>query len=212
MLSSITPLGERGRNNRWWLTTAAYAIGSVLGGASIGGLCGAVGWLAAAPFGGAGSLPAAVPLAVLAGVGVLGALADLGAGRLRVPSIQRQVNENWIGTYRGWVYGIGFGYQLGLGVATIVTSAITWVALTAAVLTGSVLGGVIVGATFGLARAAPLLLAARVRHPGALRALHRRNQRFAPTARGLAIGAQVAVVGVALLLAVLSVTTTGAGT
>jgi hypothetical protein len=212
MLSSITPLGERGRNNRWWLTTAAYAIGSVLGGASIGGLCGAVGWLAAAPFGGAGSLPATVPLAVLAAVGVLGALADLGAGRLRVPSIQRQVNENWIGTYRGWVYGIGFGYQLGLGVATIVTSAITWVALTAAVLTGSVLGGVIVGATFGLARAAPLLLAARVRHPGALRALHRRNQRFAPTARGLAIGAQVAVVGVALLLAVLSVTTTGAGT
>lgn len=212
MLSSITPLGERGRNNRWWLTTAAYAIGSVLGGASIGGLCGAVGWLAAAPFGGAGSLPAAVPLAVLAAVGVLGALADLGAGRLRVPSIQRQVNENWIGTYRGWVYGIGFGYQLGLGVATIVTSAITWVALTAAVLTGSVLGGVIVGGTFGLARAAPLLLAARVRHPGALRALHRRNQRFAPTARGLAIGAQVAVVGVALLLAVLSVTTTGAGT
>lgn len=212
MLSSITPLGERGRNNRWWLTTAAYAIGSVLGGASIGGLCGAVGWLAAAPFGGAGSLPAAVPLAVLAAVGVLGALADLGTGRLRVPSIQRQVNENWIGTYRGWVYGIGFGYQLGLGVATIVTSAITWVALTAAVLTGSVLGGVIVGGTFGLARAAPLLLAARVRHPGALRALHRRNQRFAPTARGLAIGAQVAVVGVALLLAVLSVTTTGAGT
>lgn len=212
MLSSITPLGERGRNNRWWLTTAAYAIGSVLGGASIGGLCGAVGWLAAAPFGGAGSLPAAVPLAVLAAVGVLGALADLGTGRLRVPSIQRQVNENWIGTYRGWVYGIGFGYQLGLGVATIVTSAITWVALTAAVLTGSVLGGVIVGGTFGLARAAPLLLAARVRHPGALWALHRRNQRFAPTARGLAIGAQVAVVGVALLLAVLSVTTTGAGT
>jgi Cytochrome C biogenesis protein transmembrane region len=212
MLSSITPLGERGRNNRWWLTTTAYALGSVLGGASIGGLCGAVGWLAAAPFGGTASLPAAVPLAVLAGVGVLGALADLGAGRLRVPSIQRQVNENWIGSYRGWVYGIGYGYQLGLGVVTIVTSAITWVALTAAVLTGSVLGGVIVGAAFGLARAAPLLLAARVRHPAELRALHRRNQRFAPTARGLAIGAQVAVVGVALLLVVLSVTTTGAGT
>ena len=211
MLSSITPLGERGRNNRWWLTTAAYVVGSVLGGATIGALCGTLGWLACAPLGGAGSLPAALPLTALALLGLLGALADLGVGRLRVPSIRRQVDENWLGTYRGWVYGLGFGYQLGTGVATIVTSAITWVTLAAAVLTGSILGGVIVGATFGLARAGPLLLAAGVHHPGALRALHRRNQRFAPTARGLAIGAQVAVVGLALLLAVISVTTPGAG-
>ena len=32
MLSSISPLGERARASRWWLTTAAYLIGSLAGG------------------------------------------------------------------------------------------------------------------------------------------------------------------------------------
>ena len=36
MLSSIHPLGERARNNRYWVTVAAYAIGSVAGGVVLG--------------------------------------------------------------------------------------------------------------------------------------------------------------------------------
>ena len=35
MLSSIHPLGEAGRGQRWWLTVAAHVAGSVLGGALV---------------------------------------------------------------------------------------------------------------------------------------------------------------------------------
>ena len=36
MLTSITPLGERGRRRRWGLTTAWYVPGSTAGGARSG--------------------------------------------------------------------------------------------------------------------------------------------------------------------------------
>ncbi len=43
MLASITPLGERGRGQRWWLTVTAHVVGSVLGGAAIGAAMGLIG-------------------------------------------------------------------------------------------------------------------------------------------------------------------------
>src|SRR5436189_48466 len=42
MLGSITPLGERGRNSRWWVTMTAFVLGSAIGGAALGG---GLGWL-----------------------------------------------------------------------------------------------------------------------------------------------------------------------
>ncbi|HEV7196178.1 MAG TPA: hypothetical protein VGN19_09570, partial [Pedococcus sp.] len=45
MLSSISPLGERARNSRWWVTTTAYLVGSLAGGLALGGLAGLVGRL-----------------------------------------------------------------------------------------------------------------------------------------------------------------------
>ena len=63
------------------------------------------------------------------------------SARLRVPGPRRQVNERWLDEYRGWVYGLGFGAQLGLGVTTIVTSAATYVALFAALLSGTPAAG-----------------------------------------------------------------------
>ena len=53
-----------------------------------------------------------------------------------VPGPRRQVDERWLDEYRGWVYGAGYGAQLGLGVTTVVSSAATYVALLAAFLTG----------------------------------------------------------------------------
>ena len=70
--------------------------------------------------------------------------------------------------YRGWVYGLGFGVQLGLGVVTIVTTAavyLTWVA--AFVVAGPALVRPSAPA-FGLARALPVLAAASVRTPEAI--------------------------------------------
>ena len=53
---------------------------------------------------------------------------DVSPLRRRLPTTRRQVNEDWMGRYRGWVYGVAFGAQLGTGVATIVTSAAVYAA------------------------------------------------------------------------------------
>ena len=45
MLSSISPLGERARSSRWWLTTTAYLVGSLAGGLALGALASLLGAL-----------------------------------------------------------------------------------------------------------------------------------------------------------------------
>ena len=196
MLTSISPLGERARGNSFGLTAAAYAAGSLLGGIAIGAALGAAG----APL--VEELDDWVPFVALATAAVVGALLD-GAGRL--PTLRRQVDERWLGTYRGWVYGFGFGLQLGLGVVTIVTASATYVALLAALLTGSPPAGAVVGATFGIARALPLLVTARVRTPTDLGRLHRA---VAAVARPVANATRAAQTLVALSALVLLATTT----
>jgi hypothetical protein len=114
----------------------------------------------------------------LAAVLLLGGLAlDLGVGGTRLPTWRRQVDEAWIGRYRGWVVGAGFGAQLGLGVVTIVTSATTYAVVLVCLLTGTPAAGALIGGVFGLVRALPLVLMARVdtreRLYGALRAVDR---------------------------------------
>jgi sulfite exporter TauE/SafE len=183
MLTSISPLGERARGNRFWVTAAAYAAGSVVGGTLAGTVLGAAGALL--------DHDTVTAFVVLAVVAVAGVALDV---TRRLPTLRRQVDERWLTTYRGWVYGLGFGVQLGLGVATIVTASTTYVAFAAAFLTGSAAGGAVVGAAFGLARALPLLVTARVRSTADLTALHRR---VAAAARPVAVSAgalQLAVV------------------
>ena len=188
MLTSITPLGERGRGNRWAVTTTAYAVGCALGGATTGLVLGSVGAL----------LPALPVLLVAGAACLLAAAADLAPGRL--PVGRRQVDERWLGHYRGWVYGLGFGYQLGLGVVTIVTSAATFAVLAVALLTQSPVAGAVVGLVFGSARALPALLVRGVDSPDRLRQLARRVERHSRTAArttvaALAAGGTVLVAG-----------------
>jgi len=189
MLTSITPLGERGRGNRWAVTMTAYAVASLLGGATTGLVLGAV-----------GSLLPALPVLLLAGLVCLAAaVADLAPWRL--PGGHRQVDEDWLTRYRGWVYG--FGYQLGLGVVTVVTSAATYALLALAVLTGSPAAGLALGAVFGLARALPALVLGRAQSHGELRvlagALERRATLVAQTTAGsLAVGGAVLLTGATL--------------
>ena len=180
MLTSITPLGERGRGNRWAVTTTAYAVGCALGGATTGLVLGSVGAL----------LPA-LPVLLLAGVlCLLAAAADLAPGRL--PVGRRQVDERWLGRYRGWVYGVGFGYQLGLGVVTVVTSAATFAVLAVALLTQSPVAGAVVGLVFGSARALPALLVRDVDTPARLRQLARSVEQHSRTAARTTVAALAA--------------------
>ena len=186
MLTSITPLGERGRGHRYAVTLTAYVVGCLLGGATTGVVLGLVGSL----------LPSLPVLLVGAAVCLAAAVADLRGFRLG----RRQVDEDWLSRYRGWVYGVGFGYQLGLGVVTVVTSAATVAVLVLALLTQSVLGGLAVGLVFGGARAVPALLLGRARTHAQLRSVAAGLERRAPlaartTAVALAAGGAVLTIG-----------------
>jgi hypothetical protein len=191
MLASINPLGERSRNQRYWMTVVAYIIGSTVAGAFLGGTLGLVGAPVALP---------TIALAVVAVLAIAGIMFDARAFGTRVPGPRRQVDENWLVTYRGWVYGAGFGAQLGFALVTIVSASATWVAFACALLSGSALAGVVIGSIFGLARALPILAAARVRHPSTLLGLVSRLEGLRPrvarattAAQGVAAAALVAL-------------------
>ena len=161
MLASIHPLGERARGQRYAVTATAYIVGSVLGAASLGFLVGGLGGLV---FDGRAALARLIGFGVIA----LGAAGIEAAGG-RVPSWHRQVNEDWLTAYRGWVYGAGFGFQLGLGVVTIVTTAAVYLTWLGACLSGGPATGAAIGAAFGLSRALPVLAGSTIQTPKALR-------------------------------------------
>src|SRR4029079_903491 len=112
MLASITPLGERGRGASWRRTVTAYVVASIVGGAAVGAALGAVGRL----------LHVQDSRGTLALAGVVALVAATVAIAGRLPTLRRQVDETWMNRYRDWVYGAGFGFQLGVGAMTIVTS------------------------------------------------------------------------------------------
>jgi hypothetical protein len=147
------------------VTATAFAIGAVTAGAAAGAAVAAVGSLL--PAGTAwrtGALLVALAVAVAY---------DASPLRSRLPTSRRQVNEDWLTRYRGWVYGVAFGAQLGVGVATIVTSAAIYATGAVAFLCGDPAIGAGIGAVFGIVRAMSLLPARRVRDPESLVDLHR---------------------------------------
>ncbi len=183
MLASITPLGERGRGASWTVTATAFAIGAIGGGAVSGLVLGAVGSL----------LPGGAEwrTLALAAVLVIAVLFDATPLRGRLPTTRRQVNEDWLHRYRGWVYGIGFGAQLGVGLATIVSSAAVYAMVACALLCGSAPAGAAIGAAFGAIRALSLLPARSVNDPRALFALHQRFTRLEPTAQRIVVAGEL---------------------
>ena len=178
MLSSIHPLGERARGNRWIVTISAFAAGSVVGGAAVGAILGGVG----------STFAPRADTALL----IVGALALIAGGLdligVPAPGPERQVNERWIGNLRGWVYGFGFGVQLGAGVSTFVVTWAVWVLLVAEALSGSPGTGALVGGVFGLTRAAAPLAAGWIDRPSRLTRFHATLARLAqPAHAGAAI-------------------------
>jgi hypothetical protein len=195
MLGSITPLGERGRGSTWWVTVTAYIAGSVGGAVVFGAILGSLGRVFAAA-------SAGPRLVLLGSVVVFGLALDLRAFGARLPSVRRQVDEGWRSRYRGWVWGLGFGAQLGVGVVTIVTTSTVYATWVAAALSGGAAAGAAIGGAFGLARALPVLSVARVRRPDQLLRVDGVLARLAAPARGAtyatgAVLATAALVGAA---------------
>jgi hypothetical protein len=192
MLSSITPLGEAGRGHRFRSTATWFVVGAALGGATLGALSAAL----AAGVGALGPSPAAVTGAAVA-VCAAAAAADLGLLGDRMPLMRRQVNELWLDQYRGWVYGAGFGWQIGVGFATYIMSVAVVALVPLGALTGSPWIALTIGVTFGTLRGLTVLLGLAVTSIEALQAVHRRLDRLRRPVQ-LSVGAVLASVALAL--------------
>ncbi|HEX6945783.1 MAG TPA: hypothetical protein VF246_00300 [Acidimicrobiia bacterium] len=191
MLSAITPLTESGRGNRYWVTVGWFLLGTLFGGATLG-LVAAGG---AALVGALGLSPQAALAAAVVGATITLA-SDLGPRGWRLPSNPRQVNRAWLDRYRSWVYGLGFGWQLGVGVATFVMSATVYLMVVLAALTGRPMFAFLVVVGFGLIRGLAILPGARVKTSADLMTLHRAIERFRPHSRAIAVATQIGVIGV----------------
>ena len=192
MLSTITPLGEAGRGNRFRTTAAWFVIGATLGGATLG-----LGAAVLAVVVGLLGLSADGALAAAAVLAVAAAIADAGLFGVRIPYHRRQVNELWLDDYRSWVYGAGFGFQIGLGFATyIMTSALVLLVAMAA-LTGNPWVALGLGTLFGFTRGLGVLPGARLTTPERLIAFHRRFDARSAASRQLVIVVQLVVATIA---------------
>jgi hypothetical protein len=195
MLSSITPLSESGRGHRYWATVTWFIAGALLGGLTLGSVA-ALGAMAVSSLG--FSTTASAALVVLAGIVTLAS--DLRVGGFHLPENPRQVERSWLDRYRPWVYGLGFGWQLGVGVATFVMSASVYLMVVVAAATGEPWLALAVVTLFGLIRGLAVLPAARVRTPADLGELHRRIERFRPASRVVALAGQVGVLALAITM------------
>ncbi len=192
MLSTITPLAERGRGHRYGVTATWFILGSILGGATLGAL--AAGLAAVVHAAGLGPATAS---AILAGLALVTALSDARPFGWHLPYHARQVNELWLGQYRPWVYAGGFGWQIGFGLATYIMTAALYLMIVAAIVGASPTAALAIATAFGLVRGLAVLLSARITTIEGLHRFHRRFDALAEPVRLSVIGVQLAVAAVA---------------
>ncbi len=194
MLSTITPIGERAKGHSYRSTAGWFVLGAVLGGATLGTT---MALLAAAVH--SVHAPATwLDLSALVATAIA-AVSDSGIAGVRLPIHHRQVNERWLDQYRPWVYGSGFGWQIGTGLVTYITTAAVYLMVVLGALSAAPVVAFLLGALFGLLRGLAVLLTRKQTSPAALLAFHRR---FA--AAGVKVGRAVLVVevGAAVTMAV----------
>jgi hypothetical protein len=190
MLSQLTPVGEASRGYRYRTTAAWFVLGAVVGGATLGVVMAALAVVVSATGATASTL-----LGVAAGLAVLGAAVDSGVLGFAPPFFKRQVNEYWLSKYRAWVYGSGFGWQIGAGVTTYIMTAAVFVTIAYGALTAGPWAALALGVGFGLARGLAVLLTAGRRSTSELFALHRRFDALGEPVRRAVVVVQL-VVGV----------------
>lgn len=194
MLSTMTPLAERARGHRWAATAAWYWLGAVVGGAGLGAVAAAVAALVSLA-----DLGATTSLALTAGAALLAASVDLGRLGPPIPHRRRQVDEDWLGRYRPWVYGVGFGLQIGSGFATYVMTAAVYLTVALAVLSGPA-AALAVCVLFGFVRGSAVLLAARLTSFEASARFHERFEAAREPVRRSVVAVELAACLVAVVV------------
>jgi hypothetical protein len=193
MLSTITPLSEQAKGHSYRSTATWFVVGATMGGATLGA---AMALLASA----AHSLhPSPMALGVTAlGAALIAVGSDAGIGGMRLPIHRRQVNERWLDQYRSWVYGAGFGWQIGTGLSTYITTAAVYLMVVLGALTTEPLAALALGTCFGLMRGLAVSLTRHLTSPSELRSFHRR---FAAVGPAVGKGVIALEVGVSAVLA-----------
>ena len=192
MLSQLTPVGEASRGYRYRTTASWFVAGAVVGGAMLGGVMAV---LAAAVS--SLNVTSTTLLGLAAGVAVLGGAVDSGVLGFSPPFFKRQVNEYWLAKYRAWVYGGGFGWQIGAGVTTYIMTAAVFVTIGLGALSAGPWAALTIGVVFGTARGLAVLLTARLRTTSEIYAMHRRFDALGEPVRRAVIGVQLVVAVVA---------------
>jgi hypothetical protein len=191
MLSTITPLAERARGHRWGRTASWFVAGSVVGGATLGlcvaGLTAGVGRL---------GLPGTTSAAVACGAALVAAASDAGVAGFRLPIHGRQVNERWLDRFRLWVYGSGFGWQIGTGVVTYIKTSGVYLMIVLCALTGRPWASLAVCSGFGLVRGLAVFLAHGITSPAALADFHRHFMARGPLALAVVVAVEVLVASI----------------
>lgn len=169
-------------------------FGSALGGAALGAIAGAIGvaisWLLD---------PSDTSRAVvMAGFAVVALALEATSRQSLLPTRSRQVNENWIQSYRGWVYGGGFGAELGFGISTIITTSLVHLMVVAMMLAGSLPIAMLLGTTFGLVRGMTVLAARSIDSPERLRQFHQRLDTYRARSRSGAVASLALATAVGL--------------
>jgi hypothetical protein len=192
MLSSLNPVSESTRGNRFWVTAFWYVAGAVVGGTVLGAGCA----VAASGYGRL-HVPATVTWALVLAAALVAVASDTGVFGRSLPDHPRQVDERWLVKYRRWIYAGGYGVQIGAGFATYIMTAAVYLVATLAVLTGSLTAALVIGAAFGAVRGLTILVAAPARTPDRLRAAHRRIAALAGPSLRVCLAMSAAVAGVA---------------
>lgn len=182
MLSTVTPLAEAGRGHRYRWTASWYFGGALLGGATTGAVAAAASIVVRSM-----GLSATTVASIAAVAAVSAAALD---GRWLGPPLphhRRQVNEDWLGRYRAWVYGAGFGWQIGTGVATYIMTAGVYLVVVLAALTADPLLALLLCVAFGGFRGSMVLVGATVTTTERLRVAHERIETWREPVRRILV-------------------------
>ena len=123
----------------------------------------------------------------------MAAASDTRLGGFHLPFHCRQVNERWLDQFRPWVYGAGFGWQIGAGLVTYIKTAALYLMIVLAALTASPATALAIGALFGLVRGLAVLLGRGITSPAALAAFHRRFTAAGPVVLSVVVACELAV-------------------